>query len=337
MKKKYNRKHYPWTIRNGVQLAIFIITIIIGIQFYLYVNQVGGTGDVTMTRPPGVEGFLPIGSLMAWKYFILTGEWDMIHPAGMVIIGFAILISWVLRKSFCGWFCPVGTLSEWLWRLGQKIFGRNFKPPAWIDNGLRSLKYILMAFFMYFAVLTASKSYIREFLDTRYWKIADIKMMYFFTDMTLLTAIVLILLAIGSLFIRNFWCRYLCPYGALMGIFSMASPTRVVRNQETCNSCGLCTKVCPAYLPVDKKPAIQSAECTGCMACTDVCPLNQTMTMRTVGVKSSFWTMKKMGIAVAGSFIILVVAARILGLWETTVTLEEIRKIFPIIPFLRHA
>ena len=335
MSRHYNPKHYPWNTRNWVQLVVFLVTVAIGIQFYFFVEQVRGGGLVTIPRPPGVEGFLPIGSLMAWKYFLFTGTWDTMHPAGMVIIGFAIFLSFGLRKVFCGWFCPVGTISEWLWRIGQKWFGRNFMFPRWLDITLRSLKYILMVFFV-FAVLVYTVPNIRLFLESRYWKVSDIKMLHFFTKMSLLTAIVLMLLAIGSLFIRNFWCRYLCPYGALMGLFALASPTRVERNEQKCTNCALCSKVCPAYLPVDKKPAILSAECTGCMQCTTVCPVKETMVMQTVGTKKNFWTVSRMAIVIVGSFLVVVMIARGFGFWESSITIDELHEIFPLIPYLRH-
>ena len=49
---------------------------------------------------------------------------------------------------FCGWLCPVGTLSEYLWKLGRDTFKRNFLLPRWLDIGLTSLKYLLLAFFV---------------------------------------------------------------------------------------------------------------------------------------------------------------------------------------------
>ena len=101
-------------LRHWVQLVVFVLTLAVGIQFAVYVFQAGGTTALTVQRPPGVEGFLPIGALMGFKLFLTTGTWDPVHPAAMVILGFAVLISFGLRKSFCGWFCPVGTLSEWI-------------------------------------------------------------------------------------------------------------------------------------------------------------------------------------------------------------------------------
>ena len=54
----------PWGIRNSIQLGLFILTIGIGLQFFVYVLQATGGGQITVQRPPGVEGFLPIGALM---------------------------------------------------------------------------------------------------------------------------------------------------------------------------------------------------------------------------------------------------------------------------------
>ncbi len=332
---KERLKPFNWSIRNWVQTAVLALTVLIGLQFYLWVKQIESGGAVSVGRPPGVEGFLPIGSLMGWKYFLLTGQWDPVHPAGMVILGFAILISLVLRKSFCGWFCPVGTISEWLWRLGRNKAGWNFLPPSWIDIPLRSLKYILLAFFAW-AVLSMDSESLESFFALPYWKVSDIKMLYFFERMSLLTAGVLFALMIGSIFIRNFWCRYLCPYGALVGIFGFLGTTRIKRNEETCIDCNLCAKVCPAYLPVDVKPRIISAECTGCISCVEVCPVKNTLDLKTIGIPSGFWNGKRMAGTVIGLFLILVISARFSGHWTSSITIPEIRSILPSIDFLNH-
>ena len=66
-------KPYSWGLRNYVQLTIFLVTIGIGIHFFIYFLQASGDGAITVSRPAGVEGFLPIGALMGWKLFVLTG------------------------------------------------------------------------------------------------------------------------------------------------------------------------------------------------------------------------------------------------------------------------
>jgi len=311
-------------LRSWIQLGVFIVTIGIGIQFAIHVRQAAGDGEITVSRPPGVEGFLPIAGLMSWKLFITTGFWDRVHPAAMVILGFAAVISLGIRKSFCGWFCPVGTLSEWLWRLGRKMAGKNFLPPPWIDLPLRSLKYLLLSFFVWI-IFSMDAMAIVNFIQSPYYQLSDVKMLHFFTAMTFLTAVVLLVLLLGSFFIRNFWCRYLCPYGALMGLLAMAGPTRITRDENTCIDCQRCTRACPAYLPVHKKQRIFSAECSGCMDCTTVCPVADTLSLKTTGLSTRAWSTARLGLVIIIGFITIVYAARISGHWESRISRDQFR------------
>jgi polyferredoxin len=315
---------YSWGLRNYVQLGVFLVTIAVGVHFFIYVHQATGQGVITLSRPAGVEGFLPIGALMGWKLFLLTGTWDSVHPAAMVILGFAAVISFGLRKSFCGWFCPVGTLSEWLWKSGRKLFGKNYQLPQWLDFPLRTLKYLLLAFFVW-TIFSMSRLAIVAFLQGPYYKMSDVKMLFFFTQMSTTTAVVLITLALVSLVVRNFWCRYLCPYGALMGLLSLFSPTRVQRNPETCIDCKLCSEVCPYHLTVDRKLRIISPECNGCMDCTLVCPVRNTLELRTMGVSKKIWSAARLGAAIIVLYLGLVYAARITGHWNSSVSEHEFR------------
>jgi hypothetical protein len=86
-----------------------------------------------VARPAGVEGWLPIAGLMNSKYFLLTGQVPAIHPAAMFLFLTFQLMSLLLKKAFCVWLCPVGTLSEVLWKLGRRVFGRNLRLPRWAD------------------------------------------------------------------------------------------------------------------------------------------------------------------------------------------------------------
>lgn len=324
-------------IRNRVQLAIFILTAAIGLQFSIYVYQALHNDAVTVARPPGVEGFLPIGALMGWKLFAATGTWDPVHPAAMVILGFAGLISLLLRKSFCGWFCPVGTLSEWLWKLGQKIFGKNFKLSPWFDYPLRSLKYLLLSFFVWI-IFSMDSTDIHAFLEGSYYKVSDVKMLFFFVKMSALAATVLLFLALASLTVKNFWCRYLCPYGALMGILAFAGPTRIQRDPESCIGCGRCARICPSHLPIDRKLRVHSPECIGCMDCTEICPVKDTLQLKTAGFCRKAWSALTLGTVIIVLFAGLVYTARITGHWQTRVPETEFRLILQKIdsPELTH-
>jgi ferredoxin len=114
---------------------------------------------------------------------------------------------------------------------------------------------------------------IRAFLEGPYGVIADVKLLNFFRYLTVGGAITLAALVVLSVFIQNFWCRYLCPYGALVGLFALASPLRIRRSATLCIDCGKCARECPSRLPVDQLVTIKSAECTGCLECVASCPV----------------------------------------------------------------
>ena len=243
-------------IRRLVQIGFGAVAVLVGIQFYLWVRfyETGGQ-SLRVSRPAGVEAWLPIAALMHLKDFVLTGHVPAIHPAGMFMLIAFLAISWMYRKAFCSWICPVGTLSEWLWKGGQETFGRTFRIPRWFDIPLRSLKYVLLGLFLY-VVVTMPVPDIREFLASPYGLVADVKMLDFFRRMGPTTAIVLSALVILSVFVQNFWCRYLCPYGALTGLVALLSPTRIRRNPDACIDCANCAVACPSGLPVDRALSI---------------------------------------------------------------------------------
>ncbi|OGW56705.1 MAG: hypothetical protein A2Z09_03870 [Nitrospirae bacterium RBG_16_43_8] len=336
--EKIDRSYLRY-IRYAVQWSIFFFLIYAGYNFYLFVNYfssgaVGAPLIPPVSRNPSVEGFLPIGALMSLKLWITTGIFDRIHPAGLVIFIAAVVMSLLLKKSFCGWICPVGALSDLTWKLGKRLSGRNFTIHRFTDYPLRSLKYILIIFFIYVIVVRMSPSEIFKFLEEDYYMIADVKMLYFFTKMTLVTLITLVILFAASLFLKNFWCRYLCPYGALLGILSLCSPFKITRNEDLCIHCEKCTKNCPAALPVGEKVRIKSPECTGCLACVSHCPAKGALDM-------SLPKRKILNpVLFAGLVLTLFFGAigigKLTGKWHSAVTYEEYQRIIPQTSILKH-
>jgi polyferredoxin len=282
VKKKLQRRRAAdrsQGLRRAVQLAFLTLNLWIGMQFVLFVHyyESGGHG-MRVARPAGVEGWLPIASLMNLKVLLATGHVPRVHAAGMFLLIAFLAISWLLRKSFCAWLCPVGTVSEWLWRLGRQTFHRNWRLPRRLDIPLRSLKYILLGLFLY-AVGSMSVPAIQAFLEGPYGLVSDVKMLDFFRFLGTAGTVVMALLLVFSIFVQNFWCRYLCPYGALMGLAALPSPLRIRREASLCIDCARCAKACPALLPVDKLVSIRSAECTGCLECVAVCPAEGALRM----------------------------------------------------------
>ncbi len=317
-------------IRSGIQAAFLMLILWIGLGFHDFLefhrhaspeDVLAGDGPI---RPAGVEGFLPISGLIGLKDWILRGALNDVHPAAVVLLLLFVALSWMLRKSFCSWICPVGTISEYLWKLGRFLFGRTISPWRWLDISLRSLKYLLMFFFLYAVLWTMDGASIRSFIESPYNRVADVKMYDFFAQISAFAVKVLLVIALVSVLIKNFWCRYLCPYGALLGLFSRVSPTAIRRDPTSCIECGKCAVACPSRLPVDTSVAVRSAECTGCLDCIAVCPVTPALQVRTSGLGQTP-SIPAFAAAVVLVFLIGVGLARISGHWQNSISAEEYR------------
>lgn len=350
-KKKLVRRadrDYSQVVRRTYQAAFLLMNVWIGGIFYFWVRHLETGTPNPLSRPAGVEGYLPIAGMMNFKYWILTGHVPAMHPAAMFLLLTFVAIAFLFRKAFCSWLCPVGTISEYLWRAGKRFFGRNFRTWRWLDIPLRGLKYLLLGFFVW-AVTSMSAPSIAAFMRSDYGVIADVKMLNFFRFLGETGAILIGLLVIGSMLIQNFWCRYLCPYGALLGLASLFSPLRIRRNPDTCIDCAKCAKACPSALPVDKLITIKSAECTGCLECVAACPAQGALRMTHVGPDVLVWAAESntrqqpaalptwayaAGIAVL--FFGIVGYAKTAGYWNTPVPASVYQQIIPHANEARH-
>lgn len=310
------------TQRSAVQLAFALLCIWIGVEFTLFMKWGQSNGAAAfVARPPGVEAFLPISALISLSYWIQTGVINAVHPSGMFILIAILSISLLLKKAFCSWVCPIGTLSESLWMLGQKLFRGTLRVPRLLDYPLRSLKYFLLLFFLS-SIVQMSVEDLRLFIHSPYNKMADVKMYLFFADISTFALWTILILMVLSVVIKNFWCRYLCPYGALLGALSWLSPLKITRNTKTCVDCELCTKACPANIAVHKHTRVWSDECTSCLACAEVCPVKDTLGLQLTrrGRIVPPWIFASL---LAGVFIATVGLAMLVGHWHNSISREE--------------
>jgi len=313
-------------LRHTFQTAFLLLNLWVGARFYMWVRyyETGGT-SAFVERPPGVEGWLPIAALMNLKYWLMTGLVPDLHAAGMFLLIAFLAISILFRKAFCSWLCPIGTLSEWLWQGGRDAIGRTFALPRGVDIPLRGLKYVLLGLFGY-VVVTMPPVEIRAFLDSPYGLVADVKMLDFFRRIGQATAVTVVVLVVSSVFVKNVWCRYLCPYGALLGLASLLSPTRIRRDAAACIDCDKCTKACPSLLPVARLASVRSPECTACLECVTVCPSAGALRFGTPRQPLQPW-MVAAGIAVV--FLGIVTYARLAGHWHSEVPDDVLFQLIP--------
>lgn len=328
-----NRSIYFYLYRHLVQITIALMLLWAGYKFYhfvLYLETFGATNYVA--RPPIVEAFLPISALLSLKLFLTTGFYDTIHPAGLTVFILILLISLIFRRAFCSWLCPIGALSEALQLLGQRYLVQ-FKLPFLVDRCLMVVKYLLLGFFVKVIIFDMSVVDVALFLQSPYNRIADVKMLKFFLEMSKTTAVVLLVLFILSIFIKNFWCRYLCPYGALLGLIGFLSPLIIKRDDKSCINCQICTKACANGIKVAELEKVSSPECNACLNCVHACPQKGALTLRFAMVRISPRVLE------IGILIILfggILLAKAKGLWETSLTMEDYQSLIQNLHYWRH-
>lgn len=311
--------------RRWIQLAFLVLVLLIGAQFTAWAFAHLAGHPPAVPRPPGVEGFLPISALMSLRLWVAGEGIHPVHPAGLAILLAILVMSAVVAKSFCSNLCPVGTVSEALGKLGERVLGSTWKLPRWLDIPLRSLKYLLLAFFLWAVWISMDLPAVRVFLDSPYNKVADVKMLLFFASPSRLTVAVLGVLVVGSVLVRDLWCRYLCPYGALLGLLGRLAPLKVTRDPQRCTDCRACTRVCPARLPVHRLRRVASVECTSCQDCVAACPAPGCLAVRLPGLRGPGRSFRPAHAVVAAValFLSITAAFRLAGFWRGNVPEAE--------------
>jgi polyferredoxin len=323
---------YIRVLRYAVQFGFLLLALFIGYRFYQFVLHFEAPGHPFVPRPASVDAFLPIGGLMAFKYFLFTGIIEPVHPAGFIMFVAILGVSLIMKKGFCGWICPIGTLSQYAWMAGEKIFGKNFRIGKFTDMSLRSIKYILLGLFVMLIGIAMAPNMMLLFMITDYYKVVDVRMMKFFTDMSSLTMWILIALVALSVLYKNFWCRYLCPYGALLGLLSRFSPFKIRRNDEKCIHCHACTKHCPTLIDVENNKAVKSEECFGCLTCVSRCPAEGALDLSLRGGKK-VWTVKPYLYPV----MLIILFYLVIGIgmktdnWNSKIPDEEYQRLIPAV------
>ncbi|TCN72840.1 4Fe-4S binding protein [Acetobacteroides hydrogenigenes] len=172
---------------------------------------------INLFRPETIkdfEAYCAFGGIQSFIRYAVAGSLACSMTTTQIFIGLAFFGGILLfSKLFCSFLCPLGTITEWLGKFGRK-FKVNFNMPSAADKALRSVKYIL-AFLVIYKTGTTSELFCKVF-DPYF---ASVNQMGPDTSV-LWASVAIIALIVGSLFVRQFWCRYACPMGALSNIFS---------------------------------------------------------------------------------------------------------------------
>ena len=298
MKKKFTLLNWQrLVIQWGVILAIIVLVLL-------------PVFDKSFV--PDFEAYCPFGGIQALGSYLLNNALPCSMTSSQIVMGVLLIIGIILfSKLFCSFICPIGTISEWLGKLGDKLRVR-ITIKGLTDKILRSLKYILL-FLTFYYTLRSNELFCKEY-DPYYAIVTG-----FGHDVVILYASIAIAIVIlGSVFIRLFWCKYLCPLGAISNIFKFTGffigvliiyfilikvrinisyvwplavacvggyiieimgrkkpffPIfRITRNEDTCTNCQLCTIKCPQGIDVANLTEVHDADCNLCGDCLSACP-----------------------------------------------------------------
>ena len=305
------------------QWFFFVATLAVGVQFVRFCLAAAAGSAEAVSRPAGVEGFLPISALLGLRRLLATGSFDPVHPAGLWILLAAIAMALVFRKAFCGHICPVGFLTVRLGRLGQRLhLARSIGVRLGVVFGLP--KYLLLAFFLFTTFFGMDLAAVDAFLRSSYNITADARMLLFFASPSATALLVLAGLALLGLIFRGSFCRWLCPYGALLGLLAKIGPTALRRDAAACTGCGRCRTVCPMDIPIDASP--RPMDCTACASCVLACPRRESAVRFVfVGTPVPWWTTAA---GACGVFTLAYLAAHALGLWNASLPQAMLARLY---------
>lgn len=220
---------------------------------------------------PELRALCPFGATGAIAS--LFGPVSAIEWSRLLVPGGVVLTALILGPVFCGRICPLGSVQEWIGRLGRRFLGSRFNRPVPGDRGLSHLRYAVLA--MIAATGLGFLTLETDLLNP------SLALVHAWTSAVPITAVALLaLVLVASFFVERPWCRWLCPYGVLLGAIARISPWTIRRNASTCIDCGRCNRTCPLAIKVSTTAAVRDSRCNRCERCIAACPVSGALVLR---------------------------------------------------------
>jgi ferredoxin len=221
------------------------------------------------------ETFLILDPLVSLSTSIASRTWVW----SLTCAGVLLAISWFIPRGFCGYLCPLGTLIDLFdWQVGRRIKRFRIEKDGWWVH----LKYYLLVGIlvaalggvlvsgMFAAIPVITRGFLFTFAPLQNglangWHQVPPMNPGHFISLLLFFGV----LGLGLLRPR-FWCKYVCPSGAL---FSISNLFRVTERkvEDSCIHCNKCVEICP-FDAIKPDFTTRGADCTFCQSCGGVCP-----------------------------------------------------------------
>lgn len=266
-------------IRKIVQWFFFLLIGFISINHAL----AGAGKGIGLLSSASLHAVCPFGGVETLYTFLSSGLLvQKIHDSSLVLGGIVLILAILFGPAFCGWICPLGTVQEWVGRLGRKLLRRRYNHlvPSRLDGVLRYARYAVLIWALY--VTANSGRLVFEAYDP-YFALFN----FWSTEVAWSALAILGVTLALSLLVERPWCKYACPYGAVLGLTNLFRLFSIRRAESTCKADGACSILCPMNIPVDTKKVVRDHQCISCMECTSeaVCPVANTVLLASGGVK----------------------------------------------------
>jgi len=267
-------------LRKVVQWFFFAFIALIAVNHTL----VESGGGIPFLSTASLHALCPFGGVVTIYQYVTAGTFvQKIHESAFILMILGFLLAILFGPVFCGWVCPLGTVQEWVSKLGKKLFRRRFNHfvPEKLDQVLRYLRYAVLAWVLYMTATTGTlifAEYDPYFALFNFWS----------SEVAVTGLIILGITLLLSLFVERPWCKYACPYGAVLGLSNLFRVFSIRRNAATCNADGACNIMCPMNIPVDSQNTVRDHQCISCLECTSeaVCPVAKTVVFSTKSFKN---------------------------------------------------
>ena len=212
------------------------------------------------------EAWCPFGGIETlYGYFTEGNLLCSLAISNFYILAAVLLMTVLFRRAFCGYVCPIGTLSDWLGRGAAAVGWRAPRVGGRLDRGLSLLKYAVLGLIL-FLTWRSSELIFRGF-DPCYALISRHG-----EDITFWAYVVAGAVVVASLLLVLPFCRWLCPLAAVLDPFARFGVARIKRDTEACAGCGQCDRACPMAIDVSQQEVVRAGRCLSCLRCVSACP-----------------------------------------------------------------
>lgn len=268
------RKKSSGRIRKGVQLFFLVLIAMIAINHTLAESGV----EIPLVGAASLHAVCPFGGVVSIYQYAAAGTFvKKIHESSFILMIIVFALAVAFGPVFCGWICPFGTVQEWISKLGRKIFKRRHNTfiPTKIDRVLRYLRYVVLGLVIFMTARSGELLFAN--VDPYY------ALFNFWTGEVAISAfVVLAIVLTAALFVERPFCKYACPYGAVLGLTNLFRLFGIKRNATTCINCKACDRACPMNIEVSTAGTVRDHQCISCLECSSetACPVAATVELR---------------------------------------------------------